>query len=165
VGSILPESELSPGSAQLAVQSEADRGSSTILVVEDEDFVRKVTCEVLSFAGYQVLEARTAVEAARLFEQSHKNVQLLLADVVLPGRNGRTLARDLKALQPSLKTIYVSGYPENEITKRGLQDPDASYLAKPFSVEALLRKITEVLGQYGMAREKTGMAKHASHTA
>jgi CheY-like chemotaxis protein len=165
VASTRPESEILPGSARRAAPAGAEQGRNSILVVEDEDFVRKVTCEVLSFAGYQVLEARTAVEAVRLFEQERRNVQLLIADVVLPGRNGRNLAQDLKALQPSLKTIFVSGYPENAVSKRGLQEAGVFYLAKPFSVETLLRKIAEVLGQEGMAPEKSGMAKHASHTA
>jgi two-component system cell cycle sensor histidine kinase/response regulator CckA len=159
-----PESGISHAPAQRAAWSEPDHERNTILVVEDEEFVRKVTCEVLSFAGYQVLEARTAVEALRLFEQCRKNVQLLLTDVVLPGRNGGTLSRELKALQPRLKTIFTSGYPENEIAKHGLQEPDVFYLAKPFSVESLMRKITGVLGQNGGADVKGEMAKHASHS-
>jgi two-component system cell cycle sensor histidine kinase/response regulator CckA len=134
-------------------------------VVEDQDFVRTVTCEVLSYAGYQVLEARTAVEAARLFDQQRDHVQLLLADVVLPGRDGHTLSRELSALQPGLRTILVSGYPENKVAKCGLQEPDVFYLAKPFSVEALLRKVTEVLGKDAVLEQKAGMAKHASHSA
>ena len=68
----------------------------TILLVEDEDFVRQVTAEVLSFGGYQVFGARTAAEAMRVFRQQRAKVQLLLTDVVLPGTNGRELARDLR---------------------------------------------------------------------
>ena len=155
------ESKLLPAAAN----GTAEGQGRSILVVEDQEFVRKVTCEVLSFAGYEVLEARTAAEAARLFDQHWEHVELLLADVVLPGRDGYTLARELRALEPGLKTIFISGYPENKVAKSDLQEPDVFYLAKPFSVEALLRKVAEVLGNDGMAEGRAGVAKHASHSA
>jgi CheY-like chemotaxis protein len=116
----------------------------TVLVVEDEDFVREVTCEVLESAGYGVLRARTAIEATRMFPREGRKVDLLLTDVVLPGRSGRTLAKELTALDPALKTMFVSGYCEDKLSHPGASGK-AWYLAKPFSVETLLRKVKEVL--------------------
>ncbi len=117
----------------------------TILLVEDEDFVRQVTAEVLSFGGYQVLGARTAAEAMRVFRQQRAKVQLLVTDVVLPGTNGRELARDLRLLHPALKTVFISGYPDNEVTRHSLEEPGVFYLPKPFSVESLMQKVRQVL--------------------
>jgi len=118
---------------------------ATILLVEDEDFVRKVTAEVLSFGGHQVFGARTAAEAMRVFRQHGEKLQLLLTDVVLPGTNGRDLARDLRLLHPGLKTMFISGYPDNEVSKRSLEEPGVFYLPKPFSVESLIQKVRQVL--------------------
>jgi DNA-binding NtrC family response regulator len=123
----------------------AGRVRETILVVEDEDFVREVTCEVLEFEGYHVLKARSAAEATRQFHFCGDDVQLLLTDVVLPGRNGCRLARELAAFCPTLKTLFVSGYPQNELARHGLTEDGASYLPKPFSVEALTRMVRHVL--------------------
>ena len=137
--------ELTPEPLLTAMNIGAERASATILLVEDENFVREVTAEVLLFAGYRVLKARTAVEASAAFRGCRENVQLLLTDVVLPGRNGRALAADLRATHPGLKTIFISGYPENEITKHGLEEPGLFYLPKPFSVESLVKKVRQAL--------------------
>jgi CheY-like chemotaxis protein len=122
-----------------------DQVRATILLVEDEDFVRQVTAEVLSFGGYRVFEARTAAEAMRVFRQHGEHVQLLLTDVVLPGTNGRDLARDLQLLHPGLRTMFISGYPDNEVTQRGLEEPRVFYLPKPYSAESLMQKVRQVL--------------------
>ncbi len=139
------EPELTPEALLTATNIGGERAAATILLVEDENFVREVTAEVLRFAGYQVLKARTAVEAAAAFHACRENVQLLLTDVVLPGRNGRALANDLRAARPGLKTIFISGYPENEVTKHRLEEPGLFYLPKPFSVESLVKKVRQVL--------------------
>lgn len=119
------------------------RGS--ILVVEDESFVLEVTGEILEAAGYHVLTARSAAEAMKAFEQADRRVELLVTDVVLPGRNGRDLARDLKAVCPPLKVIFVSGYPENAVTRSTSNLCGTIYLAKPFSVGSLMQKVKEAL--------------------
>jgi hypothetical protein len=102
---------------------EADLASTdlarTILLVEDEAFAREVACEVLSRAGYRVLKAGNAKEAVKIF-------------VVLLDRNGRDLATDLATLGDGVKSIFVSGYPENPITKRGLKQPGWFYCPNPF---------------------------------
>lgn len=154
------EQEISPALGRVA-EEQLDRAHGTVLVVEDEDFVREVTCEVLLSAGYLVLRARTAVEATRLFLRNGETPQLLLTDVVLPGRSGHALAQDLRAISPGLKTIFISGYPENEITKQGLREPGMFYLPKPLSVEMLLERVKAVLRESGTACSEGTIAKHA----
>jgi two-component system cell cycle sensor histidine kinase/response regulator CckA len=117
----------------------------TILLVEDEAFVCEVVCEVLSRAGYRVLKAGNATEALRIFREHAGSVELLLTDVVLPDRNGCDLAMELSTLCGGVKSIFVSGYPENVITKRGLKQAGWFYLPKPYSLTSLLQKIKEAL--------------------
>jgi DNA-binding NtrC family response regulator len=87
------------------------RGRGTILLVEDEAFLREVTCEILESAGYRVLKTRNATEAASAFHRYKTIVKLLLTDVVLPGQNGRDLAKVLRSVCPELRIIFISGYP------------------------------------------------------
>jgi CheY-like chemotaxis protein len=79
--------------------------------VEDETYLREVTCESLESAGYRVLKTRNAAEAINAFRQYKTIVKLLLTDVVLPGQNGRDLANDLRSVCPKLRIIFTSGYP------------------------------------------------------
>jgi two-component system, cell cycle sensor histidine kinase and response regulator CckA len=81
----------------------------TILVVEDEAFVRDAACDILEAGGYQVLRARNAVEARAAFRHQQGSVQLLLSDVVLPGQSGPALADDLRAARPTVKILFISG--------------------------------------------------------
>ena len=117
----------------------------TILLVEDEAFVRTVASEILRSAGYRVLTARNAADALRAFRRHINEVQLLLTDVVLPDRNGCALAIELMAGSSPVKTIFISGYPENSITTKGLPHPGWFYLPKPFSAVLLLQKVEAAL--------------------
>lgn len=96
-------------SCSIVTHQEPAERSLTILLVEDEDFVREVTCEVLQSSGYRVLKARNAVEATVTFRRHRQEVGLLITDVVMPGQNGRDLARELSSVCPGLKTLFVSG--------------------------------------------------------
>ncbi len=115
--------------------------------MEDEAFLREVTCEILESAGYRVLKTRNAAEATSTFGEYKSIVRLLLTDVVLPGQNGRDLAHDLRSVCPKLKILFISGYPENVVTRHGIQEDGMFYLSKPFSLQSLTRKVTQVLGQ------------------
>src|SRR5271169_602645 len=129
------------------VDQEASWVAETILFVEDEAFVREVTCEVLRSAGYRVLVANDAAEAAGIYDQRGGEVELLLSDVVLPGETGRALAGRLRRGNPELKVLLVTGYAE----QMGMQDTKGEEcLAKPFSTEALLRRVRQLLDQGGM---------------
>ena len=134
-----------PDSEFTAPDPASSRLTRTILLVEDEAFVRDVACEILSAAGYCVLKAGNAAEALRTFQRYPEKVQLLLTDVVLPDRNGCDLAIELTTLSHTVRAIFVSGYPENSVTAKGLQRPGWCYLPKPFSAASLLQKVREVL--------------------
>jgi CheY-like chemotaxis protein len=118
------------------------RGWETILFVEDEGFVREAAREVLQSAGYQVLTAKTAAEAARVYEQSCGEVELLLTDVVLPGETGPRLAQRLREKDPALRVLLITGYAE-ELGLRA-ENPE-ELLAKPFSTPVLLKKVRQLL--------------------
>jgi CheY-like chemotaxis protein len=116
--------------------------AETILFVEDETFVRDVTCEVLRSAGYRVLTAKNAAEAGRLYHEHRSEVELLLSDVVLPGETGRVLAGRLRRENSKLKILLVTGYAE----QMGLRESKLEEcLAKPFSAEVLLRTVRQLL--------------------
>ena len=117
-------------------------GAETILFVEDEAFVRDVTCEVLQSAGYRTLTAKNAAEAVSLYDQSSGEVELLLSRVVLPGETGWTLACKLRRENPLLKILLVTGYAE----QMGLREAKPEeFLAKPFSRKSLLRRVRQLL--------------------
>lgn len=130
----------------LAINTFDDSCSSrdTILVVEDEAFVRNAACDILESDGYQVLRACNATEARAALRQQQGGVQLLLSDVVLPGQSGPALANDLRASLPAVKILFISGY-ANSVTEYGLTTGQMAYLSKPFSAELLLGKVKEVL--------------------
>jgi PAS domain S-box-containing protein len=125
--------------------TEALRGTETVLVVEDQPEVRKLTLAMLESQGYRLLEAANGSEALLLCEQYPEPIHLLVTDVVMPGMTGRELARLLSALRPSLKTLYTSGYPANAIAHEGVLDPGVAYLPKPFSPAQLAAKVRDVL--------------------
>jgi two-component system cell cycle sensor histidine kinase/response regulator CckA len=110
--------------------------------VEDEAFVREVTCDVLQIGGYRVLSAKDAIEAARLYEAHGSEVDLMLTDVVLPGESGGVLAAKLRRKNPQLKVLLVTGYVD-QMTQ--LEEAREECLAKPFSSDALLRKVRNLL--------------------
>ena len=117
-------------------------GAETILFVEDEAFVRDVTCDVLRSAGYRVLTAKNAVEAVREYAQRRGEVDLLLTDVILPGESGCALAGKLRWGNPGLKVLLVTGYVE----QMGVRETECEEcLAKPFSSGVLLRKVRQVI--------------------
>ena len=132
------EREVSPPGERL-------HGSGTVLVVEDKEEVRTLTRTVLESYGYHVLEAANAAEALRVGEQRSTEIHLLLTDVILPGTNGKILAERLQGLIPGLRVLFMSGYPADVISSRGVVEGDVSYLPKPFSPESLAAKVREVL--------------------
>jgi DNA-binding response OmpR family regulator len=136
-----------PNSLPLLAETDPLRPHGTILLVEDETFLLEVTCEILESAGYRVLKTRNAAEAISAFRQFQTIVRLLMTDVVLPGQNGRDLANDLRSICPDLKIIFISRYPENVVTRHGIQEDGMFYLPKPFSLQTLTRKVRQVLEQ------------------
>ena len=118
-----------------------------ILVVEDEPAVREIACAILSDLGYRVLEAADGEEALRVFGQNTTAIDLLLTDVVLPGKvRGRELSERVLALRPDVRVLFMSGYTENSIVHHGRLDDGVHLLGKPFKREQLALKVAEVLG-------------------
>jgi CheY-like chemotaxis protein len=122
----------------------------TVLVVEDEDIVRELVCEVLEHQGYNVLCARDGIEALNMAEDYDSEIHLLVTDVIMPHMNGHELAHKLTALRPDMKVLYVSGYSDNDIGDHGTLDPRFELLQKPFTPQVLARKIRDVIreGKY-----------------
>jgi hypothetical protein len=138
----LPQAE--PEEAE-AEKPAALRGDETVLVVEDEDGVRELLRQVLVEHGHAVLTARHGRDALLLAERYERPIDLLVTDVVMPEMGGRELVERLKALRPDLKTLYISGYTNDEVFRRGVQSAETSFLHKPFTSEGLMRVVREVL--------------------
>jgi PAS domain S-box-containing protein len=120
-------------------------GRETILVVEDETMVRELTRRSLEQLGYSVLEADSGAAALAVIEEGHPAVDLVLSDVVMPGLSARALAEGAARIDPSLPVLYMSGYPGDDVVRRGLLRPGAPFLQKPFSLEDLDRSIRGLL--------------------
>ena len=120
-------------------------GSETILVVEDDDAVRKLAARILGAAGYTVLVASSGGEALQALEHHQGRVHLLLTDVVMPQMGGRDLAQKVTADRPDLRVLYMSGYTDDAIVHHGVLDPDTHFVGKPLNAVDLTRKVREVL--------------------
>ena len=141
----LPQSEAA-AAAPVAPGAAPPRGSETILVVEDQEEVRRLATKLLRDYGYRVLEAANGGEALLQAERHQGPIHLLLTDVVMPGMNGRELAERLAPLRPGIQVLYTSGYTHDVIAQRGVLDPGVAYLPKPFTAESLAAKVRQVLG-------------------
>jgi two-component system, cell cycle sensor histidine kinase and response regulator CckA len=122
-------------------------GTETVLVAEDEDGVRSLICEILGGLGYDVREAARPEAAIEAFSGCGE-VHLLLTDVVMPGMNGPQLAARLAALRPGLRVLYMSGYTGDSVALQGVLEQGTHLLQKPFTPDALARKVREVLDGY-----------------
>jgi signal transduction histidine kinase/ActR/RegA family two-component response regulator len=120
-------------------------GSETVLLVEDQDEVRRVALRILTRYGYHVIEARNAGEALLTCEQYPRTIHLLLTDVVMPLLPGRLLAERLLAIRPEMRTLFMSGYAENAILHHGHLDAGIDYLQKPLVPQVLARRVRSVL--------------------
>jgi DNA-binding NtrC family response regulator len=127
------------------VKEEFLRGNETILVVEDNEEVRKLAVQILNMQGYRVLDTSNGEEALKICGEGKEPIHLMVTDVVMPGMNGHGLADRLKSIYPEMKTLYMSGYTDNAIVRHGVLEKGVNYIQKPFSVEGLARKVREVL--------------------
>ncbi len=118
-----------------------------VLVVEDEEAVRRVMVHLLREAGYEVLEAGGPEEALRICQERDQPVDLLLTDVIMPEMSGKDLADRLQEQWPELAVLFVSGYTDNVIVHHGVLEPGTRFLGKPFTIQALLRAVREALDE------------------
>ena len=119
-------------------------GNETILLVEDETAILKMTKTILQGFGYTVLAAARPEDALKIGKES-KQIHLLMTDVVMPGMNGRDLAVELVKQYPELKCLFMSGYTANVIAHHGILDKGLNFINKPFSRQALSVKLREIL--------------------
>jgi len=120
-------------------------GTETILLAEDDPFLRPLAKERLQKLGYFVLDAEHTDAALALAERHEGTIHLLVADVVMPGASGRELSRRLAQSRPETKVLYVSGYTDDAIVHHGMLEPGLHYLQKPFTPGTLARKVRHVL--------------------
>jgi CheY-like chemotaxis protein len=126
---------------------ELPRGSETILVVEDDDLLREVTCEFLQSSGYIVIQAASPEEALHLAEWHNGPIEFLLTDVIMPKMNGRELATRLNKARPEMRVLYVSGYTDGVVRDgvHGKLEEGLAFLQKPYTRQGLTRKVREIL--------------------
>ena len=136
--------ELSP-SPNGREQQMAARGHETILLVEDEDGVRRMTRMIFERNGYTVLEASNGLEGIAVAEAYSGTLHLLVTDLVMPSLSGREIADRLAARKPGLRILFMSGYTEDVIVQQGVASASADFIQKPFSIGALTQKVREVL--------------------
>jgi len=123
------------------------RGSETILLVEDEEAVRGLTSRILEKQGYRVIPAQHGREAMDIAASEGGHIDLVLTDIVMPGMNGRGLVERLTGIRPRIKSLYMSGYTDDDIVRRGFIEPSKAFLQKPFTSEALLQTVRKVLDE------------------
>jgi two-component system cell cycle sensor histidine kinase/response regulator CckA len=126
-------------------QSEPPRGSGTILVVEGDEPLRELAVQMLQDAGYQVIEATTAEYALDIMKASKPRIDLLLTDVIMPGKSGVELLEQAKMIYPNLRSLFISGYPGDLVALRGKLVPEAAFVEKPFTKRSLLGKVRSAL--------------------
>ena len=121
------------------------KGEGTILVVEDDDAVRRMTREFLKIGGYTVLEAGSGADAIQFMERREQAIDLVLTDVLMPGMKGRELVERLSRLRPGIKVLYMSAYTEDAAINIGVLSPGTAFIEKPFSPDDLANKVREVM--------------------
>jgi PAS domain S-box-containing protein len=126
-------------------RDELPGAGETILVVEDEEDVRRLTVRILERKGYRVLQASSGNDALLLSKERKEPIDMVLTDVVMPGMNGRQLADQLIRLRPKMKVLYMSGYTDNAVFHHGVLEEGVNYIQKPFTVDGLMKKMREVL--------------------
>jgi two-component system cell cycle sensor histidine kinase/response regulator CckA len=121
-------------------------GCATVLLVEDEDPVRKFGARALRNKGYKVIEAESSEEALEVIRHAEERIDLLITDVVMPRLDGPALVREVREIRSDIKVIFISGYAEDAFRQRLDRDSNIDFLPKPFSLKQLASKVKDVIG-------------------
>jgi DNA-binding NtrC family response regulator len=117
----------------------------SVLVVDDEEMVRRLAARILATQGYRVLEAAGGDEAVRTLQRASHRIDAVLTDVAMPGINGRQLGETISRCWPQVRVLYMSGFPGQRMVTEGALDPSHPFIQKPFTSEQLTRKMRELL--------------------
>ena len=120
-------------------------GTETILLAEDDAAVRMLTETVLTEFGYNVITAENGEDAVRKFMEHNDVIHLCLIDAIMPKKNGREVYNEIRKIRPDVKTLFVSGYSADIVTKQGIEEEGLDFILKPVSPRDLLKKIREIL--------------------
>lgn len=120
-------------------------GRETVLVVDDEEMVRRLAARILVTQGYRVLEAQHGEEAVRVLQRASHRINCVLTDVSMPGIGGRQLGETIARCWPQVKVLYMSGFAAKRMVQEGALDPTHPFVQKPFTSEQLVRRIRELL--------------------
>jgi CheY-like chemotaxis protein len=134
------------------VEQPSSQGKETVLIVEDEPVVRRLTVRALAERGYHVLEAEDGPSALSVAQEHEAELHLLITDVVMPGMNGKELADRLTADRPDLRVLYISGYAEHAVVRQGVLVEGIAFLSKPFDLSELARTVRELLDKVQASR-------------
>lgn len=127
------------------VERQTPRGSETVLLIEDEEPVRRVTGMLLESLGYRVLPVSDGSEAVRLFREQHQSIDVALLDVIMPGMNGAQVLLELQRIRPDIKSIFMSGHTADVITGKGLLKEPVQLILKPVSLQELAARMRQTL--------------------
>ncbi len=134
-----------PVKSESAARIVSSNGNETILLVEDEAELRKMAAQALELASYSVIEAACGEEALEICRDTERAIDLLLTDVIMPGMGGGELVQRATQVRPGLRVLYMSGYTDDSVVRHGVSGAEAAFLQKPFTLDALSRKVREVL--------------------
>ena len=134
----------------------AGRGEETILLVEDEEVVRNLACEILQTYGYSVLTAANGSEGLRIGREFEGPIELVITDVIMPLMSGREMAEKLREMRPNLGVIFMSGFTDDAIVHHGVLDESMFFIQKPFSPDALAAMARQVLDHVSANQFCTG---------
>ena len=126
-------------------QSDSNASRATLIVVDDEEMVRRLAGRMLVTLGYRVLEARGGEEAVRLLQRGAHRIDAVVTDVAMPGISGRELGETVARCWPQIRVLYMSGFAEKKMLSQGALDPAVPFIQKPFTSEQLGRKVRELL--------------------
>ncbi len=141
----LPLTQTRRGEISKPVQALPGGKGETIIIAEDEPQVREIMMSLLQKNGYKIIEAENGEEAIRKFKENRGVVSLILLDVIMPVKNGREAYEEMKGIEPGVKTIFMSGYTDDIISRKEILEEGSDFISKPINPDTLMRKIRDVL--------------------